>query len=70
MEGRSQRQAFFVKKPPRVNPTLAKMLASARPMTEEQRSRQLVSLAFGNLKLENDRATRAMIEEAVRVVTR
>jgi len=61
-----------VKKPPRVNPTLAKMLAraSARPMTEEQRSRQLVSLAFGNLKLENDRATRAMIEEAVRVVTR
>lgn len=37
-------------------------------MTAEQRSRQLVSLAFGNLKLENDRITRTMIEEAVRVV--
>ena len=60
-----------VKKAPLIRPNLAQLLAraSVRPMTPEARSRQLVSLAFGNLKLENDRTSRGLIEDAVRVVT-
>ena len=41
-------------------------MASARPMTEEARERQLVSLAYGNAKLENDQVTRSLVEDAVR----
>jgi hypothetical protein len=35
-------------------------------MTQTQRERQIVSLAFGNVKIENDRVTRPAIAEAVR----
>jgi hypothetical protein len=40
--------------------------ASSRPLTAEQRERQVISLAFGNVKLENDRITRPLVVDAVR----
>jgi hypothetical protein len=40
--------------------------ASTRPMAEVERERQLVSLAYGNVKLENDRITRPQVEDAFR----
>jgi hypothetical protein len=57
-----------VQRAPIIDSHLAKLLreASARPMTEEARERQLVSLAYGNAKLENDQITRSMVEDAVR----
>jgi outer membrane protein TolC len=36
-------------------PDLLELDASARPMNDAEQERQLVSLAYGNLKLENDR---------------
>ena len=57
-----------VKKEPIIPANLARLLASlsAKPMTPEARTRQVVSIAFGNLKIENDRVTRGMIDDAVR----
>jgi hypothetical protein len=51
-----------------VDPSLAKRVrdASAVTPTEESRERQVVSLAYGNLKIENDRITRTQVEAAVR----
>jgi len=50
----------------RPNPAIVELLAKAKPMTDEQRERQLVSLAYGNARLENDRVERASVEAAVR----
>jgi hypothetical protein len=51
------------------DPSMKKLLqeASARPMSEATREEQLVSLAYGNLKIENDRITRPLIEDALRI---
>jgi hypothetical protein len=45
---------------------IAELLKSAPPMNASATTSQIVSLAFGNLKLEDDRVTREMIEEEVR----
>lgn len=39
--------------------------ASARQMTVRDRERQIVSLAYGNARLEDDRVTRVLVEQAV-----
>lgn len=36
----------------------------ARPVSQAQRERQIVSLAYGNLKLEHERLTRAAVADA------
>jgi hypothetical protein len=41
-------------------------LTAALQPTEEERERQLVSLAYGNLKMEEPRVTREMVEQAAR----
>lgn len=38
--------------------------ACAKPMTSEARDRQIVSFAFGNARLENDRVTKLLVREA------
>jgi hypothetical protein len=54
--------------PPLIDVPLAKLLreASVRPMTDAEQEGQLVSLAYGNVKLVNDRVTRSLVEEALR----
>jgi hypothetical protein len=52
-----------MKRPPQVDPKLAALVreASRVPMTPEARERQLQSFAYGNVKLEDDRVTRAQV---------
>jgi hypothetical protein len=52
---------------PTVDRNLAKLVgeACARPMSAAARERQLVSLAYGNAKIENDRVTRSQVEQAL-----
>ena len=38
--------------------------ACAKPMTLQGRERQIVSLAFGNVRLENERVTKDAVVEA------
>ena len=52
------------------DPELRALIEASQPMTDAERERQLVSFAYGNVKLENDRVTRAMVEEAARRSTR
>jgi hypothetical protein len=40
--------------------------ARARTMTREERAEQLLNFAAGNVGLENQRVTRAVIDEAAR----
>jgi hypothetical protein len=49
---------------PTVPEDLREAFARMRAMTPEQTRRQLISLAFGNLKLSDDRVTREDIERA------
>ena len=43
--------------------------ARSRPMTAEEREEQLRNFAAGNVGLENDRVTRAVVDEAARRMT-
>lgn len=43
--------------------------AKARVMTPAARERQLVSFAYGNARLENDRVTRPLVSEAAASTT-
>jgi hypothetical protein len=56
-----------MRRAPIVDSSLAKLVADAaqRPMSMAERERQLVSLAYGNTKLENDRVTRVLVVQAV-----
>lgn len=58
-----------MKPPSHIDPKLAALLRKAAPMREEERARQVVRLAYGNVKLENERATIAQAEQAAKVVT-
>jgi len=40
--------------------------ASARPLSSSDRERQVISFAYGNVKLEDARVTREMVEDAAR----
>jgi hypothetical protein len=40
--------------------------ADARPVSSEDRERQIVSFAYGNVRMEDERVTRALIEHAAR----
>ena len=53
---------------PTVDKKLAKFVGEAcvRPMSAAARERQLVSLAYGNAKIESDRVTRPQVEQALR----
>lgn len=42
--------------------------AAARPATPAERQRQLVSLVYGTVRLDEERMTRAAAEDAVRLV--
>jgi hypothetical protein len=57
-----------MKKPATIEPQLAEQLriASEGVMTPEARERQLLSFAFGNVKLENDRVTKPQMATALR----
>ena len=44
-------------------------LREATPITPDVRERQIVSLTYGNVKLENDRVTRPLVETAARQQT-
>jgi hypothetical protein len=59
---------LVVRRAAKIDARLAKLLrqASARAMSESARERQLVSLAYGNAKLENDRVTKPLVEDALR----
>jgi hypothetical protein len=50
-------------RPPHVDPQLAALVREAArvPMTPEARERQLQSFAYGNVKLEDDRVSRAQV---------
>ena len=57
-----------MRRPDDVPADLRQMLerASAHPLTSLDRERQVVSFAYGNLKLEDSRVTRQIVEDAVR----
>jgi hypothetical protein len=55
-----------MKRAPHVSQKLASMLEKAKPMTPAARERQVVSLAYGNVKLEEERVTRSLVEGAAR----
>jgi hypothetical protein len=61
---------FAMRRPSRIDAKLTTILReSARvPMTAEGRVRQAVSLAYGNLKMEDDGATRAQVSAATEAV--
>lgn len=48
------------------SPQLREMLACSprRPMTAEQRKKQLVSFAYGNVRMEDSRVTKEMVVQA------
>jgi hypothetical protein len=50
-----------------MNPYLHELIAIARTvkMTEEERELQAISFAYGNVRLENENATRAGVQEAL-----
>jgi hypothetical protein len=54
----------------RKRPDFQALIDAAPAVSPEQRQRQLVSLAYGNLKLEDDRVTRPAIERAVATLSR
>lgn len=41
------------------------LLSLARPMTDEERHRQMISLAYGNVAMENARITKEMVTGAL-----
>jgi hypothetical protein len=43
---------------------LRSLIQAAPAVTAAERERQVVSLAYGNAKLENDRITRPLVEDA------
>ena len=53
-------------------PTLEELFAWARTyrMTPEEEHEQRISFAYGNAKIENDRVTREMVEQAARQIDR
>jgi len=46
------------------------LLSRARPMTDDERHRQMVSLAYGNAAMENPAVTRGMFEREMRKAPR
>jgi len=44
---------------------IAELLRNAAPMNKNASNQQIVSLAYGNVKLEDERVTREMIERAL-----
>ncbi len=61
-----------MRRPASVDPRLAALLreASRTEMTAEARERQIVSFAYGNAKLENDRVTRPLVADALKLTER
>ncbi len=57
-----------MRRPAIVDGKLAQLVrdASMRPMTDPARERQLVSLAYGNVTIENDRVTKPLVADALR----
>ncbi len=57
---------FEVHRRPIISNDLQKLVekACAKPMAFDGRERQIVSLAFGNVRLENERVTKLAVSEA------
>jgi hypothetical protein len=61
-----------MRRPAVIDSALAALLreASRNVMTSEEKERQLVSLAYGNAKLENDQVSKPVVADAVRQTRR
>jgi hypothetical protein len=44
-----------------IDPDLRRRVQAAPAMTDAERARQVISLAYGNVKLENDRITKPLV---------
>ncbi len=44
-----------------IDPELQRRIQAAPAMTDAERVRQVISLAYGNVKLENDRVTKPLV---------
>jgi hypothetical protein len=49
-----------------IDPELQRRVQAAPAMTDAQRARQVISLAYGNAKLENDRITKPLVTETAK----
>lgn len=54
--------------PPPHSQRIKDLVATAKPMTEDCRREQLVSLAYGNAAMHNPAVTKRMVREALKVI--